>query len=64
MSFAVIKQGSDEAELGVSVSGSPVGVAAELAVVGQPRVGALDDPAQPEPERLLGRPESPGLVRR
>jgi hypothetical protein len=38
-----------EAEGGVSVSGSTVGVAAELAVVRPPRVGRLDDPSQPEP---------------
>ena len=35
--------------------GSPVGVAAELPVVREPRVGALDDPAQSQPKRLLRR---------
>lgn len=35
-----------EGELGESVLGFAVGVASDLAVVGEPRVGALDDPAQ------------------
>ena len=39
----------------MSVSGSPVCVATELAVVAQPRVGAFDDPAQPESKRLFNQ---------
>lgn len=35
------------------MSAATVGVAAELPVVRPPRVGGLDDPAQPEPDRLL-----------
>lgn len=41
-----------EAEGGVSVFGSAVGVALELAVVGEPGVGAFSDPAAPEPDEL------------
>ncbi len=43
--------------MGVAVSGASVGVAAELAVVREPRVGAFDDPAQAEghgPRRGVG----------
>jgi hypothetical protein len=40
--------GGGEAEGVVAVVGSPVDVAAELAVVGPPGVGSFDDPAQPE----------------
>jgi hypothetical protein len=36
----------------VSVPVASVGVASELAVVGPPRVGGLDDPSQPESQRL------------
>ena len=42
-----------ESDLGETVDGAAVGVAAQLPEVGEPRVGALDCPAQPEPERLL-----------
>ena len=37
----------------MAVSGSPIGVATELAVVAQPRVGTFDHPAQPESHRLF-----------
>ena len=42
-----------EAQGGFAVPGSSVGVAAELAVVRPPRVRGLDDPAEPQVERLL-----------
>lgn len=35
--------------MGVTVDGFAVGVSAELPVVGQLRVGGLDDPGQSEP---------------
>jgi len=37
----------------MAVSGSPVSVAAELAVVAQPRIGAFNDPSEPGTKRLL-----------
>jgi hypothetical protein len=37
----------------MAVSCSPVSVAAKLAVVAQPRVGAFDDPSEPESKWLL-----------
>jgi hypothetical protein len=37
----------------VSVAGTAVGVAAELSVVGPPRVGGFDDPAQAQPDGLF-----------
>ena len=43
------EDGGGEAEGGVSVSCSAVGVAEELAVVRPPRVGGLDDPSHAEP---------------
>ena len=43
------EDGGGEAEGGVSVPCSAVGVAAELAVVRPPRVGGLDDPSHAEP---------------
>ena len=42
------QDGGCEAEGCVSVVGAPVGAAAELTEVRQPRVGGLDDPSQPE----------------
>jgi hypothetical protein len=59
--FGRDQQSDDEAELGVSVSGSPVGVAAESPVVRQPRVGALGDAAKSEPERLFHLDSDAGL---
>src|SRR5215212_3950319 len=47
------EDGGGEAEGGVSVPCSAVGVAAELAVVRPPRVGGLDDPSHAEPSWLL-----------
>ena len=47
------QDGGGEAEGGVAVAAAAVGVAAELPVVRPPRVGGFDDPAQPEPDRLL-----------
>jgi hypothetical protein len=35
------------------MSGAPIGVSSELAVVRPPGVGGLDDPPQPQPQRLL-----------
>src|SRR5687768_5597003 len=35
------------------MSGAPIGVSSELAVVRPPGVGGLDDPPQPQPKRLL-----------
>ena len=49
--FADDQDGDGEAEGGVAVSAAAVGVAAELAVVGQPAVGGFRDPAEPEPHR-------------
>jgi hypothetical protein len=43
------EDGGGEAEGGVSVPCSAVGVAAELAVVRPPRVGGLDNPSHAEP---------------
>jgi len=37
----------------VAVHGSSIGVATELAVVGEPRVGALYDPKKPEAQGLF-----------
>ena len=39
----------------MAVVDAPVDVAAQLAVVRPPRVGGLDDPAQPETQRLAAR---------
>ncbi len=47
------EQGDDQAELSVSVSGSPVGVPTELAVVARPRLGTLHHPAHPESNGLF-----------
>jgi hypothetical protein len=47
------EDGGGEAECGVSVSCSSVGVAAQLAVVRPPRVSCFDDPAQTETQGLL-----------
>ena len=44
----------------MAVSAPPIRVAAKLAVVAQPRVGALDDPAQSESEWLFDRRSRPG----
>ena len=49
-----------EAERGVAVPGSAVGVAAKLAVVRLPRVGRFDDPSQSETERFLLHAGDPG----
>jgi hypothetical protein len=46
------EQGGGEAEGGVSVFGSAVGVVAELAVVGEPGLGAFADPAVSEADEL------------
>jgi hypothetical protein len=46
--FAENEHGRGEAERGVVVAALAVGVAAELTVVRQPRVGGFDDPAEPE----------------
>ncbi|MCY4630960.1 MAG: hypothetical protein OXE75_08785, partial [bacterium] len=44
--FGADRRGDGEGGLGGSVLGAPVGVAAELAEVRQPRVGAFDGPSQ------------------
>ena len=44
----------------MAVMSSPISIATELSVVAQPRVGAFDHPAQPEPHRL-GRGGGAGL---
>jgi hypothetical protein len=43
--FGEDEDGGDEGELGVAVFGAAVGVSAHLAVVGEPRVGALHGPS-------------------
>ena len=52
--FGCEQQGDGQRELGESVLGSAVGVAAQLPEVRQPRVGSLDGPAQPEWDGLGG----------
>jgi hypothetical protein len=39
----------------MAVLGSSISVATELAVVGEPRVGTLDNPTKSETEKLLDR---------
>ena len=51
--FRCDQKDGDEAELGVAVFVAAVRVPAELPVVRKPRVGALNDPSQPEPHRLF-----------
>ncbi|MFT7600368.1 MAG: hypothetical protein ACI8TP_003309, partial [Acidimicrobiales bacterium] len=46
------EHGGGEAECGVAVAVSPVGVAPELTVVRPPRVGGFNDPSQPERESV------------
>ena len=49
------QDGDDEGQLRAAVEHLAVGVATELAVVRQPRVGALDDPPATERDRQLPR---------
>src|SRR5665811_557508 len=47
-------EGDGEGDLSESLCAEPVGVAAELAEVGEPGVGPFNGPAQSESEWLLG----------
>ena len=56
------QDGNDEGQLRAAVNGLAVGVAPELAVVGEPGVRPFDRPPATEPARACGIRVSFGLV--